>query len=137
MVKRAVIQERIEKLNSYIEILKSLSQYPFSRFASEPFLHGSAERYLHLSIECVLDIGNHIISASNFRKPESYQDVFLILGENKILPEAFAKQLAPMASFRNILVHDYLKLDLKKVYAFLNERLPDFRRYVRCILKLL
>ena len=31
-----------------------------------------------------------------------------------------------MAAFRNVLVHDYLKLDLDKVYQVIKERLKYF-----------
>ena len=95
------------------------------------------ERYLHLAIECCLDLGNHLIADRGLRKAEDYKEVFLILGEAKILPKAFANRIAPMGGFRNILVHDYLRVDPQKVYDPLQKSLPDFERFARAMAKFL
>jgi uncharacterized protein YutE (UPF0331/DUF86 family) len=44
-------------------------------------LRGAVERYLHLALECTLDIGEMIISKEGLRKPESYREVIEILGK--------------------------------------------------------
>lgn len=117
MVKKELIAARLERLREYIKILKSIQKQDLRTFKKDPFVHGTAERYLHLSIECLLDIGNHIISDRGYRKPETYAEVFEILGEEKVIPPHLLKELEGMAAFRNILVHDYLKLDLEQIYG--------------------
>ncbi|WP_235551420.1 DUF86 domain-containing protein [Neomoorella thermoacetica] len=42
-----------------------------------------------------------------------------------------------MAGFRNILVHEYGKIDLKKVADIMNNHLNDFRQYARYIVQYL
>ncbi len=49
-------------------------------------------------------------------KPRDYYESILRLGELDVLPADFAKRLAPLAGFRNILVHEYLVVDWDKVY---------------------
>ena len=49
-----------------------------------------------------------------------------VLSEEKVIPEKLFQELEGMASFRNVLVHDYLKLDLDKVYQVIKERLKYF-----------
>ena len=71
------------------------------------------------------------------KKPEKLQDIFLILGENSILPKQFAKKVAKMAGFRNILVHGYSDIDENLVYDSLIQGLTDFEDYVKYILKFL
>ncbi|HEY0090527.1 MAG TPA: DUF86 domain-containing protein, partial [Candidatus Lokiarchaeia archaeon] len=100
-------------------------------------IYGLAERYLQLAIEYVLDIGNHIISRLEFKKPETYQDIFVILGKNSILPLEFAEKIAKMAGFRNILVHGYLDIDEVIVYNHLKEDLKDFEDYIKYIIQYL
>jgi uncharacterized protein YutE (UPF0331/DUF86 family) len=56
-------------------------------------------------------IGEIIISAQGIKRPESYKEIFRTLGENGILPEAFARKIEPAAGFRNVLVHMYAKVD--------------------------
>ncbi|WXJ85839.1 hypothetical protein MTBGP_26550 [Moorella thermoacetica] len=45
--------------------------------------------------------------------------------------------ISGMAGFRNILVHEYGKIDLKKVADIINNHLNDFRQYARYIVQYL
>jgi uncharacterized protein YutE (UPF0331/DUF86 family) len=45
----------------------------------------------------------------------------MILGEARILSMDFAKNIAPIAGFRNVLVHEYLKLDWELVFKNLKK----------------
>jgi uncharacterized protein YutE (UPF0331/DUF86 family) len=71
---------------------------------------------LEVAAQCCLDICHRIIAEEGARKPIDYHEAFLILGELSILPSEFAKKLAPLAGFRNILVHEYLGIDWDHVY---------------------
>jgi len=102
-----------------------VQQYNLDRFKEDPFIHGTAERYLHLSIECLLDIGNHLISDRGYRKPATYGEIPEILAEEGVISQDLAVRMAGMAAFRNILVHDYLTLDLEKIYKVVGERMKD------------
>ena len=56
-----------------------------------------------------------------------------MLGENKVVPVDLAKKMAPLAGLRNILVHDYLEIDLKRIYEFLRNDLSDFSEFGKYI----
>ena len=124
MVNKAVLAARLERLREYLGILESIQRYDVDRYVQDPFIHGTAERNLHLTIECLLDIGNHVISDRGYPKPESYADIFRILADKDVIARDLCEELVGMAAFRNVLVHDYLRLDRKKVYHILCEKLP-------------
>jgi len=50
------------------------------------------------------------------------------MGELGVLPPDFARSLAPVAGFRNILVHEYLSVDWDYVYDHLRH-LDDLERF--------
>lgn len=50
------------------------------------------------------------------------------MGEIGVIPPEFARQIAPIAGFRNILVHEYLRLDWGLVYQNL-QRLDDLHNF--------
>lgn len=131
MVSKSVVAARLEKLREYLKILQAVEKYDVKRFKADPFIHGTAERYLHLAIECLLDIGNHIIADRGFSKPETYSDIFRILAEEKVIPQGLLQEIAGMAAFRNVLVHDYVRLDLDRVYRVIQEKLPYFDELAR------
>lgn len=122
MVNKSILAERLERLREYLGILETVQRYDMKRFVQDPFIHGAAERYLHLAIECLLDIGNHVISDRGYPKPESYADIFRILADQGVVPKDQLDELSGMAAFRNVLVHDYLRLDREKVYHILIEK---------------
>ena len=124
MVKPELIASRLERLREYIKTLKAILKYDVEKFKADVFIYATAERYLQLSIECLLDIGNHIISDRGYRKPDTYADVFQVLADEKVISKKFLHELEGMAAFRNVLVHDYLRIDRDKVYAILHDRLP-------------
>lgn len=124
MINEAVVTARLERLREYLKILKQVRQTGISEFKNDPLVHGAAERYLQLAIECLLDIGNHVIADRGLPKPESYSQILPILAREQLIPAATMEQLEGMAAFRNLLVHDYLRLDLERVYQILQEKLP-------------
>ncbi len=91
------------------------------------------ERFLHLSIECVLDISNHLISDLRLRRPDSNREIFIVLYENKIIDELLKESLCNMAGLRNILVHDYMKLDRIIVYKIINNNLKDIETFIKIV----
>lgn len=126
MVKKDVVASRLQRLQEYLGTLRAVQKIELEKFKKDPFVHGTAERYLHLSIECLLDIGNHVISDRGFRKPETYSEILEILAEEGVVSLELSRRMAGMAAFRNVLVHDYLRLDLDKVYKVINDHLKDF-----------
>jgi len=128
LVRKELIAARLGRLREYVRILKAIQRYSLESFKNDVFIHATAERYLQLAIECVLDIGNYVISDRGFRKPDTYAEIFDILLENKIIPKKLFKELEGMSAFRNVLVHDYLQIDLDKVYDILHKRLPSLEK---------
>lgn len=137
MVNKNVLSERLEKLGEYISLLEQVQEFGFQRFLDDPLIRGAAERNLHLAIECLLDIGNHIIVDRDYRKPESYADIFLILTDNNLISHDLFQQLDGMSAFRNLLVHDYLRLDPKKVFGIIATKTPSLARLGRVFSELL
>jgi uncharacterized protein YutE (UPF0331/DUF86 family) len=85
-----------------------------------------------MAAQCCLDISHCIISLEGAQKPVDYYDAILRMGELDVLPGGFARHLAPLASFRNILVHEYLAVDQDEVYRALNH-LEDLERFAESV----
>jgi uncharacterized protein YutE (UPF0331/DUF86 family) len=128
LVKQELIAARLEKLREYLKTLKATQKYDVEQFKADVFVHATAERYLQLAIECLLDVANHVISDQGFRKPDTYAEVFEILAQNRVIPRKLYEEIEGMAAFRNILVHDYLRLDLDRVYHVLQQKLRHIER---------
>ena len=115
--------------------LKELQKAPQARFLADHRIYGLAERYLQLAAQIIIDVGQMLIVAKNLSRPENNQDVFVILGDKKIISKNLEQRLTGIANFRNILVHDYEKLDHKKVYTHLKNNFKDFIDFKKQIIK--
>jgi uncharacterized protein YutE (UPF0331/DUF86 family) len=126
--------KKLESLSEYVGYLKNYQRYTIDDLRNDPTLRGAVERYLHLSAECVIDIAEIMISELGLRKPEEYRESIDILGEAGIIPDEFAYYFSPVAGFRNILVHEYAKIDLSEVHRHLQKDLGDFEKFSKYII---
>jgi uncharacterized protein YutE (UPF0331/DUF86 family) len=128
MVKKEIILERSQKCNEYLKQLENIVEdVEFKEFNNNPLLYGSAERFLHLSIEALIDIGNHIVSDDDLGRVNVYKDIAVILAENNYLNEEEKELFIRIIAFRNILVHDYMDLDRDVIFNLLKNNLDDIR----------
>lgn len=128
---------KLGRLDEYLDYLKDIQKVNQKTFINDYHFHGLAERYLQLSIEILLDVGKMIILSEKLRRPEDNQDIFSVLDEKGIISPKLSSQLIGMASFRNILVHDYEKIDREIVYQKLQKNIVDFTDFKKEILRFL
>jgi len=122
----------LEKLNVCLKKLEPFKSKEKEEILQDPYLQDIIERNLEVSAQSVIDIANRIISIENLEKPLDYYDAIMRLGEASILPSKFAKKLAPIAGFRNILVHDYLDINWDEVFSNLHQ-LDDISKFMKQI----
>jgi len=84
-------------------------------------------------VETCLDIGGHIIADLTLREPADYKDIMAVLTENGYLPEDRLDTFQKMAKFRNVIVHDYTRIDPEILYAVLQKNLDDLQLFTRLI----
>ncbi len=88
---------------------------------------------MHLSIEEIFDIANHLVSFYRLRELTGYRDLLLVLKENGVVPAELLPRFQNMASFRNMLVHHYEKVDDEVVFGVFKKRLSDFTLFIDLI----
>jgi len=123
------ITEKLSRMDEFLDILRGIQHIPLDQFLKDKILIGSAKYYLQVSIECCLDIANHIIAAERFRAPKDYADSFKVLEENGIVTAEYGTKLRQMAKFRNRLVHLYGDIDDAYVYGFIGKDLQDIASF--------
>lgn len=130
MVDKEVILKKLQELERYLKELHTFKGLSLEELASSLQKAWSVKHGLQLSIQIVIDVGNHILASIGENRIADYVDVIDRLGERKIIPDDFAKRIRDMAGFRNILVHEYIEVDLKEVHRVLLERLNDFQEFI-------
>jgi uncharacterized protein YutE (UPF0331/DUF86 family) len=129
------INSKLEQLGEYVNILKEYQSYEIEEIRDNRTLRGAVERYMEISLACMIDICEMIISSETLKRPDTYREAILILGQHNILPITFAEKLAPAAGFRNVLVHMYTNIDLEKLYSHLQNDIDDLELFAEYIAK--
>ncbi|MGD8752001.1 MAG: DUF86 domain-containing protein [Anaerolineales bacterium] len=113
------IERRLDELSERLARLKPLRDKPRSEFDQDAYLRDIVERNLEIAAQCCIDISHRIIALENAKKPTDYYEAIMAMGELGVLDPDFARNLAPIAGFRNILVHEYVSVDWDLVYDHL------------------
>jgi len=129
-----VFERRTRRFEEILGIREVLAETPWERFATDPEKYGSSERFLQLAVDVLDDLGAHVVARARIGPVASYGDVPARLLEAGHLTEARARTWRRIIGFRNVLVHDYLEVDLTIVYDVLRNRLEDLRDLHRTLL---
>ena len=135
MVNEEVIFRRLIKLKEYVNELRKAKDISWEKYKKNVRDRAFVERYIHIAIQTVFDIANHIISYQGWKEPETYRETFAILSSHGVLPEEKVPDYQDMASFRNILVHHYEKVEDEVVFGIFKNKLGDFDLFQKSILE--
>ncbi len=134
----------IEKLERFIQLIKenSIKLKEIIKKGKKEFIndyrnYNTALRLLQISIEAMIDIGNHIIARKSLGNPKDYVDIFLILQKNNIIKKSDFEKFSKMVKFRNRIVHIYWDIELNQVYDIIKDNLSDFLIFINKIKKII
>lgn len=130
-----IVNERLRLLAEYVNDLRSYRAQATSleMYQDNKMLRQAVERSLQVAVEICLDIGRRLIALDGFRYPVDNQDVFRVLYEEKVVSAQLLPALLEMARFRNLIVHNYARIDDARVYGILKRHLGDFDVFARMI----
>jgi len=124
--KIAKLVSEMRKAVARLQYLKTLAR---ETFLADPDKVSSAKYNFVVSIECAIDICNHVISQNSYRVPDDYADTFQVMGEHGAFDKDFINVLKEMAKFRNRLIHLYMEID-EQLCKILQLRLDDFKTFL-------
>ena len=133
MVDETLILRKLAELDEYTSQVKEYEQITVAQYLDDWKIPRIIERTLQMMIETCLDIASHIIADKELRVPTSYSDTFKVLHEEKIVSSELFSALDRMAKFRNVVVHQYEKVDAEIVVGILKKDLKDFMDYKNAI----
>jgi uncharacterized protein YutE (UPF0331/DUF86 family) len=134
LVDKSLILRKISELETYLVQIHEFSGTTVQDYIGDWKTQRIVERTLHMMIETCTDIAGHLVSDRGMRVPTGYADTFRVLMENKIISPELCGSMEKMAKFRNIVVHQYERVDAAIVIAILTRYLDDFERYKEKIL---
>ena len=129
---RRVVERRLLALREAVAVLRTRAGVTPRALRADVELRWTVERGLQLCAQNALDIATHLVSAAGLDIPD-YRSAIDRLAQLGILSGDFAARFRRVAGFRNVLVHDYMEVDLERVAGILAGGLEDFEEFARCI----
>lgn len=133
MTTLSVIENKISSVRKYLRILKDFKKYSRKEVENNTTIRGAIERYLYLAAQASIDLAEAVISFKNFRKPATMSENFHILMEEKIIPVELNEKMIKLVGFRNIMAHEYERINYDIVYDVLQNRLKDIEEFLEIV----
>jgi uncharacterized protein YutE (UPF0331/DUF86 family) len=136
VIDRDRVLARLDELEGYLRELRSVAPSSFEEYHAVE-KRRSCERLVQVSIEVVIDTCALLVTGLRLGLPADENDLFERLTARNVITSSTADLLRRMKGMRNILVHEYGRVDDMLVFETVTHRLGDFDRFAREVLDFL
>ena len=124
------LSQRFKQLEENVGILRLLKkEVDCDRFVTDRRLEWELRYGLLESIQILIDISCKVVHHRNLGVPKNYRECLELLGSYGYLERALADRCRRMVGLRNLLVHEYGRIETRKLCETL-DRLGDFEAFV-------
>ena len=136
MIDRDRLLAKLDELDGYLREMRSIAP---ARFEDYPRVatKRACERLIQVAVEAVIDACGVLVTGLRLGVPGEEDDLFTKLAQRGVIPSAMAETLRRMKGLRNLLVHEYGRVDDRLVFDVIQTRLDDFEGFKRAILTFL
>lgn len=117
------INDKIEEILEYLEQLELFLPANFENYNQDFKSKAACERYFEKIVEAVVDLAFLIIKSKKMKIPKEDTEAFIILANENIISIELAERLRKAKGMRNVLAHEYGKIDDWLVFNSLTEEL--------------
>jgi uncharacterized protein YutE (UPF0331/DUF86 family) len=128
MVDARRAEARIQRLEDLLERLEAIQAGGLDAYLADQQLQAAAEHWLQTAIQICIDLGTQVVMEISAPAPSNYADIFTILGQKGVVSDELASRMAAAARQRNLIVHLYMEVEDRAVFASL-EHLGNLREF--------
>ena len=126
MVDVEVVARHLNDLDDCLQALDGERRVSVESMRSDRRTRDLVLYELQRAIQNVLDLGSHLL-ADRGKVVAEYSEIFSTLAQEGVIPADLGERVRGLGGFRNVIIHDYVELDLDRVAGFVNDRLDDLR----------
>ncbi len=127
---------RLDQMDGYLRELREIAPRNFEEYRRVE-KRRACERLLQIAIEAVIDVCGLVVTGLRLGLPGEEDDFFEKLDEAGVISTSMKHRLREMKGFRNLLVHEYARVDDRIVYEMMQTRSSDFEEFKSTILRAL
>jgi uncharacterized protein YutE (UPF0331/DUF86 family) len=129
VVDRDLLRRKLAELAEYVTQASEYRDLTVEVYRADWRTQRIVERTLQMAIEACLDVASHALADRGLRAPSTYAETFEILVEAGLMSSNLGRVMVEMTGFRNVIVHEYARINADMVIRILREHLEDFRRF--------
>lgn len=119
------IDEKVTELKNYLDELSKIKPSSFEQYQENFEKKAACERYAEKIPEAIVDLAILVIRYLNLPAPKDDKNTFEILAQNNIISQELSKSLQDAKGMRNIIAHEYGKVDDEIVFDAISSELED------------
>ena len=128
------LKDKINEIQNYLEEFESIIPRDYEEYKNSFLLKAACERYFEKIVETLVDLACLLIKTERFSLPEEDIRAFDILADKEIISKELGEKLKDAKGMRNILAHEYGKVDDELVYeSITTEILKDTEEFINQI----
>jgi uncharacterized protein YutE (UPF0331/DUF86 family) len=136
MADRDLILAKAGAIEKYLNRIKIKRETDLKTFLADIDRQESVLFNLQMAIQNCIDIAAHIVSDEGIGVPGSTNEMFYLLEEHGLLGHQLVEKMVKAVGFRNLVVHEYGKVDLEQVFDIAHKGVDDLQKYIASVLKL-
>jgi uncharacterized protein YutE (UPF0331/DUF86 family) len=135
LVDKDLLLAKTSSVRRHLKRVKEKSKIDLKAFLSDVDRQEIVMFNLQMAIQNCVDIAAHIISEQGLGIPDSISEMFYLLEENSYLDNQLTEKMVKAAGFRNLIVHEYAKIEVKQVFDIAQKDITDLNEYLKSIIK--
>jgi len=131
------VDDKIQEIEKLLEELESILPIDFEEYLNSLKIKAAGERYLEKIIATIVDLAFLIIKEKKLKIPEEEKEAFDTLAVSNIISQELCERLKDAKGMRNIIAHEYGKVNDELVFYSLKEELiKDSQDFIKQISKI-
>ena len=135
MVDRRIIAEKVDSVEQSLKRVGSRRGESLERFMADDDGQDIVLFHLMQAVQGCIDLAAHVVSDEEMGLAASTHDFFYLLSDRGVIPRDLSERMIKAVGFRNLVAHEYAKLDLEKVYAIATIGINDIEEFLRMMVQ--
>jgi uncharacterized protein YutE (UPF0331/DUF86 family)/predicted nucleotidyltransferase len=131
------IKRIVTFLSRELEDFERFKKIDYQLYQKNISLKRELERWTENIINAILDISKIIISSFKFPMPKTYRETVFALNELNIFSSQDLEKISSWVNLRNILAHEYLRINWERIRDFLDNSYPFLIRFLEEVKKII
>ncbi|WP_286959309.1 MULTISPECIES: type VII toxin-antitoxin system HepT family RNase toxin [Arsenicicoccus] len=125
-----VVVRRLTAIRELVDLLARQGEVSGAQLRDDLVLRLAVERALSQLVDLASDVNSHVVAVAGIAEPTDYRSSFRQAARAGLITDELARRLGPSVGLRDIVIHEYVQVDLDLVARAVPQAASQFDEYV-------